>query len=499
MQRLRLPILFHLVTGAIFSPQIVNAQNLLINPSFEAVNVCTEYYAPCAPVGWENVSPQLKMGYKYHTYKNKAGNQQISLVSGSIGNDRNYAQTRLLCPMVKGKQYKLSAIVGCTQRLQPEMDFYLSKEYVFRESAGVLTDLKPTVTFRKAQNVEELKQNYYRMETVFTAEDDYTHLLMGRMQMTPSRASGGPEFIFVDYLSLEPLEKGDLCAEAASVTDSLARRLTRHTLPGHVIRLQQNVPHYKPAPKNGCVDIEIPGPEIFSANGRARYPLSSARVDSIIQRYQPYTGVAVRITGIFFDPETGNYNKTRSATQAGAIRDVLVKDYGFNKDEIRINVEDTAVPRFDASTANGRLRNNHVAIAYCVTEISTQSITPVETVPAPLAPDTLIIPDVLFKFDRHELNPALFKSLDSLVAKIPRSDDVTLALIGHTDNAGADDYNQALSQKRAESLAEYLRNKGLGNFILTVSGEGEKRPAFPNDSPEHRRRNRRVEIIIYRQ
>ncbi len=100
---------------------------------------------------------------------------------------------------------------------------------------------------------------------------------------------------------------------------------------------------------------------------------------------------------------------------------MLVKDFSFSAADIKVVVLDTAVQRYDASTASGRMRNNYVAIEFCVADPSaTPAPAPViETVAIPVAPDTLIIPDVLFKFDRHELNPALFTALDSLVDKIP--------------------------------------------------------------------------------
>lgn len=484
------------MTGMLLLPPAAHAQNLLANPSFEDVNVCIEYYAPCAPVGWENVSPALKMQYNYHTYKNKAGHQYVCLVSGSIRDERNYAQTRLLCPLQKGKQYRIMTIIGATQRLEPEVDFYLSKDYVFRENAHVLNDLKPTVTLRKAQIAKPLEKNFYRMEAVFTAEDDYTHLLVGRMELRQSRASGGAEFIFLDYLELVPVEPVDLCPEAASVTDSIARRRLRHTLPGQPVNREMT--GVRTSPKKGCMDVEIPNTDIFTAVGRSRYPLSASRIDSLVQRYQP-GALQLRISGYFFDPASQRFDSTRSANEANDVREVFIRDFGFSPRDVKVITLQTATPRYDAASPGAKVRNSFVGIEVCPAGISAPPETPVAVAAHPPPPDTLLIPDVLFKFDRHELNPELFSALDTLVGKIPRAEGTTLALIGHTDNAGADDYNLELSLRRAESLAAYLRKKGLGDYILTVSGEGEKRPAHPNDTPEGRRRNRRVEIIIYKQ
>lgn len=492
------------MTCALIVSQGARSQNLLANPSFEEVNICTEYFAPCAPVGWENVSPAFKMRYGYHGYKNNAGKQHIWLLAGATSDDRNYAQTRLLCPMVKGKQYRLTGIIGINSThtsILPELDFYFSKEYVFRETGRALTDLPPALSARKENVVKDGEKTFFRLEAVFTAAGDYTHLLMGQLQPRPSRIDDGPEYVFIDFLELQPVEKSPLCREASAMADSLAHRRHRHTLPGQFHLAQHPGTPLVPLVKPGCVDIEVPGPEVFTVTGRSRYPKSASRIDSMILRYEPGGGRKVLITGVWFNPYTGQFDKSKSAGQAAAIRNVLIKDFGFSAADIRLAVLDSALPRFEAATTAGRLRNNYVGIEFCVADPSATPAPPttLKTVAIPIPPDTLIIPDVLFKFDRHELNPALFSTLDSLVNKIPRAEGTTLQLTGHTDNAGADAYNQTLSQRRAESLAAYLRGKGLGDFILTVSGEGEKRPAFPNDSAEGRRRNRRVEIIIYRQ
>ena len=109
-----------------------------------------------------------------------------------------------------------------------------------------------------------------------------------------------------------------------------------------------------------------------------------------------------------------------------------------------------------------------------------------------------MIPDVLFRFNSSELNTKLYKSLDSLVARIPRNDTtVQLQVLGYTDNVGTEAYNLSLSRSRAAAVADYLKGKGLEKFIRHVSGLGESAPVAPNDTQEGRQRNRRVEIIIY--
>ncbi|WP_152911231.1 OmpA family protein, partial [Burkholderia cenocepacia] len=67
---------------------------------------------------------------------------------------------------------------------------------------------------------------------------------------------------------------------------------------------------------------------------------------------------------------------------------------------------------------------------------------------------------------------------------------------GFTDSVGSDDYNLALSKRRAESVAAYLKAHGLKTDSMTVSGRGKADPVASNATPEGRASNRRVEIRL---
>ena len=67
---------------------------------------------------------------------------------------------------------------------------------------------------------------------------------------------------------------------------------------------------------------------------------------------------------------------------------------------------------------------------------------------------------------------------------------------GHTDNVGSADYNQGLSQRRADSVRYYLTQQGIASQRLSTDGIGMDRPVANNDTATGRQQNRRVEIII---
>ena len=109
--------------------------------------------------------------------------------------------------------------------------------------------------------------------------------------------------------------------------------------------------------------------------------------------------------------------------------------------------------------------------------------------------------DVLFDFDKANLRPEAGPVLER-VATVLRSDPTASATIeGHTDGKGNDQYNQFLSERRAQSVRQWLVAHGVTSS-MAASGFGKTRPVAPNtlpngtDNPEGRQKNRRVEITF---
>ena len=127
--------------------------------------------------------------------------------------------------------------------------------------------------------------------------------------------------------------------------------------------------------------------------------------------------------------------------------------------------------------------------------------TPVVTKPKPepvkeTRIDTLVLQDVLFKFDSGSLTPAASVILDTIVAKLQQRTFKRIRVEGHTDSLGTDAYNLDLSGRRANSVMQYFIKKGMDTQLLAAEGKGETQPVATNQSDEGRRRNRRVEILV---
>jgi outer membrane protein OmpA-like peptidoglycan-associated protein len=110
---------------------------------------------------------------------------------------------------------------------------------------------------------------------------------------------------------------------------------------------------------------------------------------------------------------------------------------------------------------------------------------------------TLNMPgNVTFATDSSDLSPAFFDVLTSVSKVLKEFDKTVVEVAGHTDSTGSDSYNQSLSERRAGSVAQYLRSQGILNDRLLTVGMGEARPVADNSSDSGRQANRRVEITM---
>ncbi|MEX2513330.1 MAG: OmpA family protein [Cyclobacteriaceae bacterium] len=104
---------------------------------------------------------------------------------------------------------------------------------------------------------------------------------------------------------------------------------------------------------------------------------------------------------------------------------------------------------------------------------------------------------ILFGFDSYELNPASQESVMELARILNEYPDTYLMVEGHTDNKGNASYNQDLSEKRAYSVANYLKMQGVKGERITTKGFGMGNPVADNDTEAGRAENRRVEVAIW--
>lgn len=112
--------------------------------------------------------------------------------------------------------------------------------------------------------------------------------------------------------------------------------------------------------------------------------------------------------------------------------------------------------------------------------------------------ESVVIDNILlFDFDSAQLKSGAAEVLNDSYAKFKGKDAVRSVIItGHTDSSGPDAYNQGLSERRANSVRDYLISQGADASKLEARGAGESQPAFSNDTRSGRSMNRRVEFKV---
>src|SRR6266404_814087 len=104
--------------------------------------------------------------------------------------------------------------------------------------------------------------------------------------------------------------------------------------------------------------------------------------------------------------------------------------------------------------------------------------------------------DVLFDTGSYTLKPGAREKLAKISGIVLAHVGLSLQIEGHTDSVGGDDFNQQLSERRADSVRDFLAEQGVAPSSITARGFGKMQPVASNDTAEGRQRNRRVELVV---
>jgi len=111
----------------------------------------------------------------------------------------------------------------------------------------------------------------------------------------------------------------------------------------------------------------------------------------------------------------------------------------------------------------------------------------------------ITIEDMLFDFNKYTIKLSNNNVLDRLTEVIQDNKKYNIKIVGHTDNVGGEEYNQTLSEKRAEAIFNALLKRGVSADRVSFLGKGESIPIVENSTEFNRKKNRRVEIIFEKQ
>ena len=109
----------------------------------------------------------------------------------------------------------------------------------------------------------------------------------------------------------------------------------------------------------------------------------------------------------------------------------------------------------------------------------------------------LVMPgNITFSFDNATLSTSFMPTLDKLASTMNEYNQNTITIAGHTDSVGNPSYNMNLSRERANSVRNYLVNRGVSSNRINVAAYGQTRPISDNNSEYGRQQNRRVELTV---
>ena len=104
--------------------------------------------------------------------------------------------------------------------------------------------------------------------------------------------------------------------------------------------------------------------------------------------------------------------------------------------------------------------------------------------------------NITFNVGRDDVQPAFFPVLDSVSSVLNEYNETTIDVTGHTDSTGNADSNLQLSERRAESVGDYLQEQGVAPVRIAMIGAGAAAPVADNETDQGRQMNRRVELVL---
>ncbi len=217
-------------------------QNLVPNPSFEDVNICSEFDQPCSPSAWFYLSRRLTTGY-FPRYPSATGSRHLQMVAATRESpNRQYWETMVLCPLRAGERYVVSLKIaspanrtelGKTCPNLRDIGFWFTNHFVFVQGDSILQP-RSYLSFTNA-TVTNLKNGWFEIEKEYVPTSNATILIIGNFNrlanadiMDQRNATNPSIDILVDDIAVVPMN-GAACPNSNSIKDSLYAIHQRHS------------------------------------------------------------------------------------------------------------------------------------------------------------------------------------------------------------------------------------------------------------------------------
>lgn len=247
------------------------------------------------------------------------------------------------------------------------------------------------------------------------------------------------------------------------------------------------VPASEPTPEKMkyCISLNIEY-DINKSDIRPQYRDEVARVGDFLNKYPTTSAV---IEGYSDEVGTDAYNMQLSQRRAESVVQYLVDNFGIVPTRLSARGYGKSRPIADNGTDAGKQKNRHIdAIIDCALDVKDL---------APLPERLCMTLKVEFAADSAEIDPRYFGEVTKVGEYMKKYPTTTAVIEGHTDSVGDADFNLKLSQRRAESVVNFLVGKfGIERSRLTAKGYGSTRRVAYNNTAAGRQKNRRINAII---
>jgi OOP family OmpA-OmpF porin len=247
------------------------------------------------------------------------------------------------------------------------------------------------------------------------------------------------------------------------------------------------IPAAEPTPgrMKYCISLNIEF-DIDKADIRPQYHDEVARVGNFMKKYPETTAI---IEGYTDEVGSDDYNMRLSQQRAESVVNYLAKEFGIERSRLYAKGYGKSRPIADNATEAGKQKNRRIdAVIDCAFDVRNLA----------QPPERLCMSlKVEFATDSAEIKPTYYDEIDKVGEYMKKYPSTTAVIEGHTDNVGGYDYNMKLSQRRAESVVNYLTEKfGIESSRLSAKGYGPTRRIAYNTTPEGRQKNRRIDAVI---
>jgi outer membrane protein OmpA-like peptidoglycan-associated protein len=343
----------------------LQAQNLFANPSFEAINNCTEYKADCAPEAWFNIPAGNFLVNGRKAPEPLLGNMVLIIPVGNVManfNKPRFVYSALCCPLIKGAKYKLSFYLHTSTASFKGLAVYFTQNEPTLITANNLLR-QPTFIFTEA-NATAMPRSEWKFITYnFTAtgaEKYFTFTTKGNeavtYEMKDAMNKSGDVLYFVDEINLQSETQLALCDDYKKNIDLLFAANNRHTDNYTVFKTEEKVL----TPVQFINDTIIIPNLLFDLAKANVKPEVAIILDSIILKLQQKSFAFINITGHTDTIGSASANQQLSQARAESIKNYLAQKLSVQK--ITAVGKGALAPIANNITAQGRQQNRRVEI-----------------------------------------------------------------------------------------------------------------------------------------